>query len=347
MRVIGLDIGGANLKASDGESLSLLQPFALWNAPERLSQALGGLLSSFGQYDALAVTMTGELADCFSTKSEGVNHILDAVERVSNGRPVHVWQTGGEFVTPAEARELVPLVAAANWHALATWAGRVVPHGAALLIDCGSTTTDIIPLQDGAAVPEGRTDIERLLSGELVYAGVRRTPLCAVASAVPFRGSECALAAELFATTLDVYLLLGAVPESPGDRNTADGRPATRAAARARFARMLCCDSQDVSDDDVFRATRFLAQALLNRLGSAVRRVLDRMDRPCGTVLTCGEGSFVLAEVVASIPRLTQAQVLPLDGALGPQHSRAACGFALARLLSEWLSRAPAADLLN
>jgi probable H4MPT-linked C1 transfer pathway protein len=347
MRVIGLDIGGANLKASDGESLSLSQPLALWNAPERLSQALGELLRNFGQYHALAVTMTGELADCFSTKPEGVSHILHSVELVSDGLPVHVWQTGGEFVTPAEAREMVPLVAAANWHALATWCGRIAPQAAALMIDCGSTTTDIIPISYGVPTPEGRTDIDRLLSGELLYSGVRRTPLCAVAPVVRFRGRHCPLAAELFATTLDVYLLLGDVAEAADDLNTADGRPATRAAAHARMARMVCCDSREYTEHDACSAARYLAQAQLHTLSAALQQVLRRLDQPCATVLTSGEGEFVARRLVATAPELQVAQVVSLGRALGAAHSRAACGFALARLLRERLAQVPGPDLLN
>jgi probable H4MPT-linked C1 transfer pathway protein len=238
-------------------------------------------------------------------------------------------------------------VAAANWHALATWSGRVAPQGAALLLDCGSTTTDVIPILDGIPGPEGRTDVERLLSGELVYMGVRRTPLCAVASAVPYRGRECPLAAEMFATSLDIYLLLGEIPESVADRNTADGRPATRASARARLSRSLCCDSQDFTDDDVHQISRFLAQAVLNRLGSAIHRVLERIDRRCGMVLISGEGAFVLQQVISTMSRLKDATVLALDRVLGPEHSRAACSFALARLLRERIRPASAADLLN
>ena len=50
----------------------------------------------------------------------------------------------------------------------------------ALLLDLGSTTCDIIPIAYAHPQPFGRTDTARLKSGELVYCGVRRTPLCAV-----------------------------------------------------------------------------------------------------------------------------------------------------------------------
>lgn len=41
-RVIGLDIGGANLKASDGEHRSVSVPLHLWKQPERAAGGSAG-----------------------------------------------------------------------------------------------------------------------------------------------------------------------------------------------------------------------------------------------------------------------------------------------------------------
>ena len=123
--------------------------------------------------------------------------------------------------------------AAANWLALAALVARRQPRGRGLLLDIGSTTTDLVPLEDGRPAPRGRTDPERMACCELLYTGVRRTPVCA---AVP------GVAAELFATMQDVYLVLGLVPDDPADTGTADGRPATAPLAHARLARMQFTD---------------------------------------------------------------------------------------------------------
>src|SRR5262249_41215090 len=151
------------------------------------------------------------------------------------------WRNDGRFVDLAEARRAPLQVASANWLALAQFAGRFAAKGPALLIDVGSTTTDIVPLVNGRPVPKGRTDPERLRCSELTYLGVRRTPLCAI------RGD---LAAELFATTQDLFLILGWLPEEPANLNTPDGRPATRAAAHARLARMLCADLETSTEKE-------------------------------------------------------------------------------------------------
>ena len=77
MSWLGLDIGGANLKAADGRGWARSVPFALWRDPQGLAEALATLVESAPTAERLAVTMTGELCDCFRSKAEGVRHILD------------------------------------------------------------------------------------------------------------------------------------------------------------------------------------------------------------------------------------------------------------------------------
>src|SRR5262249_59450212 len=104
------------------------------------------------------------------------------------------------------------------------------------LVELGQTRIALIPLWEGEPRRKGRTDPERLKARELVYTGVRRTPVCALMDGDGM--------AEFFATTLDVYLVLGRIPEDRSDRDTADGRPATVDFAHARLARMLGGDSE-------------------------------------------------------------------------------------------------------
>ena len=72
MTWLALDIGGANLKAANGLKYARSVPFPLWRTPERLPEALRSLLASGPPFEQLAVTMTGELADCFPSKADGV-----------------------------------------------------------------------------------------------------------------------------------------------------------------------------------------------------------------------------------------------------------------------------------
>jgi probable H4MPT-linked C1 transfer pathway protein len=324
--VLGLDIGGANLKAAHTDGPARSVPFALWKDPAGLPDALRALIASMPPADRLAVTMTGELCDCFESKRQGVLAILAAAEAVAAGKPVRVWRNDGRFVDLPTARNTALQVAAANWLALATWAGRFAPKGPALLLDIGSTTTDIVPLVNGRPVPKGRTDPERLRCSELVYLGVRRTPLCAL------RGD---LAAELFATTQDLFLILNWLPEEPANRNTPDGRPATRAAAHARLARMLCADLETSTEKERMEMVHILLAGVVYRLKTAVAAVAERLPGKPETVILSGEGDFLTRVVLQEQKAFPPCRSVQFVQELGAERSKAACAYAVAVLAAE------------
>lgn len=333
MAWLGLDVGGAKLKLATGGGYADSRPFALWRDPAGLAAALADQLAVAPAAEGIAVTMTGELCDCFETKGDGVRAILDSVDQVVDDRPCRVYLTNGDFVSPSEARDRPLEAAASNWHALARLAGRYAPQGEALLIDVGSTTSDLIPLCDGQPVARGLTDPQRLVHGELVYTGVERSPLCAVASSLPWRETQCPTAHELFATTVDAYLTLGHLPEADDDLTTADGRPATRAAARDRLARSICADRTMFDETDAQNAATAVMRSQLARLGIAANRVIQARPAKPATVVVSGQGEFLAQELVTKL-RL-DAKTVSLSDQLGPNVSRVATAYAVAVLAAE------------
>lgn len=336
MRWIALDVGGANLKAADGRGWAAARPFALWRTPERLADELAALLAAAPLHSGVAATMTGELADCYATKAEGVRAIVDAIVTAAAGRSVEIYATDGAFLAPAVAVETPLRMAASNWHALAAFASRFAKGRPGLVIDVGSTTADLIPIADGAPCAVGRTDPERLLSGELVYAGVERTPLAAVVSHLPWQRAEYPVASELFATTADAYLLLGEVAEDAQNLDTADGRPRTRHAAHARMARMVCADTEMFSLADAVAAAAAVREAQIARLVAAAEQVIARRKAPPETIILSGHGEFLARGAVDRLAELGRApEVLSLNKALGETVSRCAPAHALAILAEE------------
>ena len=161
MNWLALDIGGANLKAADGKGFSVSQVFPMWQRSRQLTEALRTIVAGAPRSDHLAATMTGELADCFATKVEGVRFIIDSLGTAADGRHTRIYLNNGLLVSPVVALKQPLLAAAANWHALARFAGRYMRQGPGLLVDIGSTTCDIIPLVDGQPVAKAHTDPER------------------------------------------------------------------------------------------------------------------------------------------------------------------------------------------
>ena len=333
MKWLALDIGGANLKAADGEGFAVSEVFPLWQQPDQLVESLRTLIALVPKVDYIAVTMTGELADCFATKTEGVNAILTALEQAADHRHTRVYLTSGMLVAVPVARRQPLLAAASNWHALAKFAGRFAPTGAGMVIDIGSTTTDIIPLSDGIPTTIGRTDTNRLLNGELVYSGVERTPLCAILNATPFRGRKCPIAAEFFSTTWDVYLTLGHLPEEPSNLHTADRRPATKEAARSRLARSICADAETFNEGDAKAMSQAACERQLARISIALRHVLERMPQPPATIVLSGRGEFLARMAIAGAG--IAPRIISLSRELGSELSRSAAAHALAVLARE------------
>jgi probable H4MPT-linked C1 transfer pathway protein len=330
-----LDIGGANLKAAFGDGTTRTVPFEVWRRHTDLSAALADLIAQLPRSDRLAVTMTAELCDCFKTKAEGVHFVLDSVEQAAGARSLALWGLDARFHELDDIRRRPLLAAAANWLALAIVAARLVPDDRGLLIDVGSTTTDLIPLAGSTVAALGRTDTERLENGELVYAGVRRTPLCALSTELQFRrGQPIGLAAELFATTLDVFLTLGDIPPNPTDLATSDGRPATIDAARDRLARMVCADRDGFSPEDALVLSRSAELALISRLaGSAERACEASIGRPNVAVIA-GSGEFLARRLAAIVVGLRHP-ILSLAETWGSAGSSAGCALALLQLASE------------
>jgi hypothetical protein len=274
--------------------------------------------------------MTAELCDCYATKAEGVRHVLDAAAPAAEGRPLIVWCIDGCFRDIPTVLTRPALAAAANWRALAEAVASMISGRAGLLLDVGSTTTDIVAVADGRAHPQGLTDTERLGTGELVYAGVRRTPVCALASVLPFRGRSTGVAAELFATTLDIYLTLGSIPPDPSDRATADGRAATGDAARGRLARIVGADSDGFASEDARILAEAAHWALVSRLADAASRVATAAKIPPTVAIISGSGEFLARAVARRLAGVSS--ILSLCELWGPHASITACAGGLLSL---------------
>lgn len=333
MNWLAIDIGGANIKLADGKGYAAAYQFAMWKEFRQLPQELRTEIAQAPACDHLAITMTGELADCFENRATGVKYILQAVTAAADARHTRVYLTNGMLVTTQVANNRYLEAAAANWHALATFAGRFAKKEAALLVDIGSTTTDIIPLVNGVPASRGKTDLDRMLAGELVYTGVERSPVCAVVQQVPYRDQVCSVAQELFATTKDAYLILGEIHEDPTNLNTADNRPSTKAAARQRLARMIGADGEQFHHRDAAVIAEVVAKSQLDLLTKQLRRVVDQMPTKPTTAIVCGHGEFLANRMLQAAG--LNLRTVSLATELGAVVSRCAPAHALAVLARE------------
>jgi probable H4MPT-linked C1 transfer pathway protein len=300
---LGWDIGGAHLKAAvlnaDRKLLaSYQQPCPLWQGLEKLQQAVAAILAQLPERSYRhAMTMTGELVDLFDNRNEGVAQILQTMQALLPDSELWVY-AGKDGLLPMGqiGQPHYAAIASANWLATASVAAQRCTNG--LLVDIGSTTTDVLLFKNAQVLAEGYSDYERLVSRELVYTGIIRTPVMAVAQSVQDDDQDVPLMAEYFATMADIYRLTGELNEAHDQAATADGGAKTVHASAKRLARMLGCDFypqelprwQDIAEN--------LRLQQLQMIEAACVQQLSRTGLPKNTaIIGAGVGRFLLKKL--------------------------------------------------
>jgi probable H4MPT-linked C1 transfer pathway protein len=276
--------------------------------------------------------MTAELSQFFRIKRDGVVYVLDAVERAFPDARIRVYTVDGRFLDPGAARHAPLLVAASNWAATAALVASLISD--AILVDAGTTTTDIIPIVAGRVAAFGRTDPERLLSGELLYLGAVRTPVEAIVQRVPLHDGLAGVSAEAFALAGDIHVWRGDLPPEGYTAPTPDSRPTTREFAGERIARVVCADRELLDDSDIDRIAAFVADAMIARIAASITRVRDRHPH-LATAVIAGHGAFLARAAARRAGLRIASDDLISAGAM--RATGAETAFAVACLLDRWL----------
>lgn len=278
--MIGIDVGGANLKIADDDGVHI-HYCPLWKESN-----LAEIISEYSSNDNAFVVMSGELADGFFNKSEGIEFIVDAVKKTFPN--ALFYGTDGKFHTEA-CFEL----AAANWLASVDFLKEIYPN--ALMLDIGSTTADIVPFASFESLLR-MTDTDRLQSGYLVYTGMLRTPVATLASSAVIDSKRTPFSTEYFSCSGDVHFVLENIDESDYSSATPDGKEVSREACLRRLARTVCADLEEIGEDGAFAVAESFWQAQKSLVCDAVFAAKEKSK--ADKVLVGGIGSRVFAPLV-------------------------------------------------
>jgi probable H4MPT-linked C1 transfer pathway protein len=314
----GYDVGGAHLKvalAEDGRTIAVRQiPCPLWRGMQQLDAALVDAVALIARAEQHAVTMTGELCELFPDRQSGVHEILSHLATELDA-DLRVYMGLRGFADTATAMAEPASVGSMNFLASATLVGRKLAD--ALLVDMGSTTTDIIAIAGGKPALRGVTDGARLETGELVYTGLTRTDVSVIAQRATFRGRSQRLAAGGFANMADVRRILGTLPPDVDQHATLDGRGTSVQESTARFARCFGRDAADAAADDWRACAREVVEQQIAEVRAAVEEVLSASALPAGApIAVAGIGAVDIAALAvglgrASVPFGTLAATTP------------------------------------
>ena len=279
--MIGIDIGGANLKVVTGDG-SFVHYCPLWE-----QSPIPEILRTYrSPGEEAAVVMSGELADCFRSKIEGIRFIVDSVREVFPD--ALFYGTDAAFHGSA-----VPELAAANWLVSADYL--IEGHRGGLLVDFGSTTTDIIPLVSLDSL-KGMTDLLRLQSGTLVYTGLLRTTIPAVIREVSLSGIPTPVCPEYFACSADAHLVRGEITGKDYTTATPDGKATDREGSLRRLSRVVCADLEEIGEEGACAVAEAFWDAQRSLLCAAVDAI--RRTHGTGEILCAGIGGALISRIL-------------------------------------------------
>ncbi|MGZ7159902.1 MAG: hydantoinase/oxoprolinase family protein [Methanobacterium sp.] len=305
MKIAGFDIGGANTDLAvvqfdkDGEIKVIktdFKYFPMWLKKDELEKALLDLINDdLKDIDAVGICMTAELVDAYKTKKEGVIDIASKSKEAFNV-PVGFISLEGVlnfndvFQNPEQ-------VAAANWIASSKIAAII--NSNCIMIDTGSTTTDIIPIKEGSESARGRSDLERLKTGELIYTGTLRTNVATIVNKVPLDDEFIRISSELFAITADVHVILGNIKEEDYNCDTPDGAGKSKLECMRRISRVICGDLSKLSESDIKEICEYIYRMQVEKVAEALLEVSNRES--LDFVVTTGLGMDVIGAKSAQI----------------------------------------------
>jgi len=321
-------------------------PCPLWLGVDHLERALRDAHARWPRLaDARhAATMTGEMVDLFDDRAAGVQRIGAVLAEALAPAPVALWAGAAGWCAAGDAARRWADVASANWLATATHAALQTDDGGAggVLVDIGSTTTDLIAFRAGRVLTGSRGDADRLATGELVYHGVVRTPLCALAQRIGWGRRTLNVMNELFATTADVYRLTGELSPDDDQQPAADGGAKDETGTCRRLARMIGLDARAGSAADWRAFALAWRERQVDAIGAELARVMQEhglCSDAC--VVAAGCGDFLVADVAARAGLHARparyadgvARVAPSEAALARRAQVCAPALAVATLL--------------
>ncbi len=305
--VVGWDVGGAHVKVANMQGDTISNVFQLscplWKGLQELTHCIENVQKNLDvSHSKHAITMTGELVDHFENRKQGVVCIVDEMNKKLSADRTYFFAGEMGFLDSSSAIKEFEKVASANWLASAQYVANKISN--ALFIDIGSTTTDVITIENNKVTSEGYTDAQRLVAKELVYCGVVRTPIFAICNSALIKNQNTPVINEYFSSMADIYRITEELPTHADIGETLDGRAKDIMASTKRLARMFAHDAHS-SELDIWHAVAMQIRTMqIQMIKDACRHQLMKKSIPLSTpIVGAGVGRFLAKTLAAELGR--------------------------------------------
>ena len=270
---IGWDIGGAHIKycVTDTQSKFILYDiieFDFWKNFKSLKEIIYKINNEY-KASKLSIrnyfTMSAEMCDCFSNRSEGVNFIINQIRKLNIKSFIFTYN-GLKNIDKISIKDSEN-IASTNWYASAL----NLRNRDTIAIDLGSTTCDFIVIKNGKILNKRKSDLTGLMNNELLYTGCLRTPLYAHMNSINFKNKIYNIIPENFSTMADVYIILEKIQSKNIYSKSADGKPFTSVNCYKRVARSFGFDYSSSSRNLI----KYLASIIFKHQMKLIADMLD------------------------------------------------------------------------
>ena len=295
--LLGWDIGGANIKVcvfnSDKKIIQMHKKnLNIWNDFSDINFFFNTVLNLYKDYDIKSfITITAESCDNFKDRNEGIISILSECDKNIVGKKYY-YTNKNIYVDYKEAVNDTSKLFSTNWILTSNFLN--ASNKIDLIIDVGSTTTDII--FKNINIDNNINDYKRLTNKTLLYAGVIRTPLPMLTDEVLYRSNYTSLVREVFATTGDIFNVLGDINFIDHNYVGSDNLQFTLENSLIRLSRVIGLDYDQSDKKNIIEIAYNIKKLFMKKIINNVNYIFDNKIE--GLVISSiGEGSFLVRDM--------------------------------------------------
>jgi len=313
MNIYGIDIGGANIKLCnisliekriDGIKCNTLQFYTigqlLWTIVNNISKP---------EYIVLSQTIAGSRKHYQSYK-EGIKSIIALFNNIYSERKTYFVVDDYKLLCTQdidsnciEPKELT----STNWVGAAylfVKYFRCISTG--MIIDCGTTSTDIIPIIDGKIKTlSSRKDpiYYRFATGEFLWSGLLYTPISSICNKILFDGKMLPIKPNSSVTTSDIYLVLDMISKKdfsiPIKENDfvythGDHEPSYENSIY-KLSNLIGLDLEILTEKDVLSIAQYIYEKHVAQIRLSIckvkKKIEDKFRMKLDTVVLAGMGN--------------------------------------------------------
>ncbi len=293
IKFLGIDIGGAHIKLvglDEKKELIFVDylKFYFWKEEKSINKIFNYINSKSNKNTLSGITMTAELCDIFKNRVDGFRKIYNYCKKLKNN---YFFYTKSKKIFE---KKNYSAIVSMNWHSI----GRLLEkkYKNAIIVDFGSTTTDIICIKNYVIQNKNFDDFSRINSSELVYTGLTRTPIFAINSKVKINGKNFEIIPEFFSDMSDVYRINSILKKEFDIDETADGKKRSKFLSYSRLSRNFGLDHKKSNQNLIKDLSKKIINTQLERIYLAIgkNRSKYKIEKKC-KIIVCGIGKDVLS----------------------------------------------------